>query len=164
MTIPGHAKVRAGRGPTRTSLGALSAAGILALAACSIGQPPSSPTSVGDPRVISIELLDFRLEPAAIDVRLGETVSIIVVNRSDLPHELFIGSAVDQDRHHALHAAALPEMQDRLDDGSQGIYVPAGGTGHLTYRFDRARELVMACHLIGHFEAGMFGVIRVTAG
>jgi uncharacterized cupredoxin-like copper-binding protein len=42
--------------------------------------------------------------------------------------------------------------------------VPARGTAQLTYRFDRTGELVMACHLIGHFEAGMVGMIRITAG
>jgi uncharacterized cupredoxin-like copper-binding protein len=156
--------VRAGRGPARTSFAALSAAGILALVACSAGQPSSPSASAGYPRVIGIELLDFRFEPAAIDVRLGESVRIVAINQSDLPHELFIGSAVDQDRHHAMHATAPPEMQDKLDDGSAGIYVPARGTAQLTYRFDRTGELVMACHLIGHFEAGMVGMIRITAG
>jgi len=164
MTVAGHAPVRAGRDPVRSALRVLSAVGILALVACSAGEPASPAASAGDRRVITIEMLDFRFEPSVIDVRVGDTVRIIAVNRSDLPHELFIGSAVDQDRHHALHAAAAPEVQDKLDDGSQGIYAPARGTSQLTYHFDRAGEVVMACHLVGHFEAGMFGVIRVTAG
>jgi uncharacterized cupredoxin-like copper-binding protein len=118
--------------------------------------------SAGGPRVVPIELLDFRFQPPIIEVRQGETVRILAINISDLPHELFIGSGTDQDRHHALHAAAAPDVQDELEDGSHGIYVPAHGTSQLTYRFDRAGELVMACHLVGHFEAGMKGVISVT--
>lgn len=163
MTVPGHDEVRAGRGPARTALRVLSAAGILILAACLSGQTPTPAASAGDPRVVTIELLDFRLEPGVIDVLLGETVRIIAVNRSDLQHELFIGSSVEQDRHHALHAAALPEMQDKLDDGATGIYVSGRGTAQFTYRFDDEGEVLMGCHLVGHFEAGMVGVIRVTA-
>lgn len=141
----------------------LSAAGILILAACLSGQTPTPAASVSDPRVVTIELLDFRFEPAVVDVRLGETVRIVAVNRSDLPHELFIGSPVEQDQHHALHAAARPDTHSELEDGSTGIHVPARGTAQFTYRFDDEGEVLMGCHLVGHFEAGMVGVIRVTA-
>lgn len=141
-----------------------SAAGILALAGCSTSQPAASLGSATDPRVISIELLDFRFEPAIIDVRLGESIRIIAVNRTDLPHELFIGSSAEQDRHHALHAGAAPAEQAQLDDGVTGIYVPARGTGQFTYRFDQEGEVVIGCHLVGHFEAGMRGVVRVRGG
>lgn len=163
MTVPGGGAARAGRGSARAVLAFLPAAGLVLLAACSTGEQVASPGSATDPRVISIDLLDFRFEPAVVDARLGESVRFIAVNRSDLPHELFIGSSVDQDQHHALHAAARPDMQDELDDGSTGIYVPARGTAQVTYRFDHEEEVVMGCHLVGHFEAGMVGVIRVTA-
>ena len=122
-----------------------------------------SPGPASDSRVVTIELLDFRFEPAVVDVRLGETVRIVAVNRSDLPHELFIGSPVEQDQHHALHAAARPDTHSELEDGSTGIHVPARGTAQFTYRFDDEGEVLMGCHLVGHFEAGMVGVIRVTA-
>lgn len=163
MTVSGNRPVWAGRRPARTLLASLPAAGLLLLVACSTGGLAASLGSAADPRVMSIGLLDFRFEPATIDVRLGETVRIIAVNRSDLPHELFIGTSAEQDQHHALHASAGPEMQDGLDDGSTGIYVPARGTAQFTHRFDHDGEVLMACHLVGHFEAGMFGVIRVTA-
>lgn len=155
--------MRAGRGPARIMLGLLSAAGILLLAACSTGEPAMTPGSATDPRVISVDLLDFTFEPAIVDVRRGESVRFVAVNRSDLPHELFIGSPVEQDQHHALHAAAAPDMHDELDDGLTGIYVPARGTAQFTYQFDHEGEVLMGCHLVGHFEAGMVGVIRVAA-
>ncbi len=154
---------RAGRSSARVVLAFLVVTGLLVLAACSTGGSAASPDSATDPPVISIDLLDFRFEPAVVDVRLGESVRFVAVNRSDLPHEVFIGVSVEQDQHHALHATAPPDMQDELDEGTTGIYVPARGTAQLTYRFDHEGDVVMGCHLIGHFEAGMHGVIRVTA-
>jgi len=139
----------------------LTLVGLLTAVACSPGgaAPTASPA---EPRVIRIELLDFRLEPAVIDVRLGESVRLLALNRSDLPHELFIGSAAEQDAHHRLHAAAAPDEQDQLE-GVNGVYVPARGSAQLTYRFERAGDVMMGCHLLGHFEAGMVGVIHISA-
>jgi uncharacterized cupredoxin-like copper-binding protein len=109
-----------------------------------------------------IELLDFRFEPAVIDVRLGESVRFLALNRSDLHHELFIGSTVEQEEHHQLHASAAPYAQDDLE-GVNGVYVPAWGSAQFTYRFERAGDVMMGCHLVGHFEAGMVGVVHVSA-
>lgn len=111
--------------------------------------------------MITIALVDFRFEPEVVDVQLGESVRVVALNRSDLPHELFIGSSAEQEAHHGLHAAAAPDEQSQLE-GANGIYVPARGSAQFTYRFERAGEILMGCHLVGHFEAGMVGVIHVT--
>ena len=162
MTVSGRRSVRAGPRPARALVGLLPVAVVLLATACSTGKPAASLGSGIDPRVITIDLLDFRFEPAVVEVRLGESIRFIAVNRADLPHELFIGSSAEQDRHHALHAGAAPDKQAVLDDGVTGIYVPARGTGQFTYRFDQEGELVIGCHLVGHFEAGMVGVIKVV--
>ncbi|MDH4335449.1 MAG: plastocyanin/azurin family copper-binding protein [Chloroflexota bacterium] len=163
MSAPRRRVVRVGRRPARTMFVLASAACVLALAACSTAEPIGSFGSEANPRVITVDLLDFRFEPAAINVRVGESIRIIAINRADLPHELFIGSPADQDRHHELHAQAPPDQQDQLDSGVTGIYVAARGTGQFTYRFDAVGEVVIGCHLVGHFEAGMVGVVRVAA-
>ena len=162
MIVQGDGATRAGRSSTRVALAFLLLSGAVVLAACSAGGPAQSLEAATGPRLIRIDLLDFRFEPSVVDVRLGERVRFVAVNRSDLPHELFIGSSVEQDQHHALRAAAPPDTQDQLDEGAAGVYVPARGTAQFTYRFDHPGELVMGCHLAGHFEAGMHAVIRIT--
>lgn len=162
MIASGRRPVRAGPRPARTLVGLLSGAALLLMTACSTGEPAESFDSGTDSRVITIDLLDFRFEPAVIEVRLGESIRIIAVNRTDLPHELFIGSSAEQDHHHALHAGAAPEAQAELDDGVTGIYVPARGTGQLTHVFNETGEILIGCHLVGHFEAGMVGAVHVV--
>lgn len=160
MSLP-HAPAEGAREVALAAFLRLTIAGLLTVAACAPGGAPPT-ASVAQPRVIRIELLDFRFEPPVIDVRLGESVRLLAFNRSDLPHELFIGSAAEQEEHHQLHAAAAPDEQDDLD-GVNGVYVPAWGSAQFTYRFERARDVIMGCHLVGHFEAGMVGVIHVSA-
>jgi len=159
MTTPRLRATRRDRPVARAGSGLL-AAGLLLAAGCSAVTPTASASGAGSVRVVIIELVDFRFVPAAIDVNVAESLRFIVVNRSDLPHELFIGPTEDQERHHALHVAAAPEMQDRLE-GPTGLYLPGHGTGQLAYRVERLGDLVIGCHLIGHFEAGMVGTIRV---
>jgi plastocyanin len=65
--------------------------------------------------------------------------------------------------HHALHASATSGSEGELDVGATGVYVPARGTAQFTYRFEAAGELQMGCHLVGHWEAGMVGLVRVGA-
>lgn len=138
-------------------------AGLLS-AGCVTDQARAVPGAMSGQRTIRIELLDFRFEPAVVDVRLGEEIRLVAVNRTDLPHELFIGSPEAQDAHHDVHAAAAPGSEGTLEDGSTGVFVPARGTVQFTYRFDMAGEVQMGCHLVGHWEAGMIGLVRVAAG
>lgn len=140
----------------------LAVAGLVILG-CSTGDARVSPEWTAGHRTIRIDLLDFRFEPAVVDVQLGEEIRFVAVNRTDLPHELFIGSPTEQDAHHALHVAAAAGSGDALEDGSTGVYVPARGTTQFTYRFDTVGEVLMGCHLVGHWEAGMVGMVRVGA-
>lgn len=134
------------------------------VAGCSTGAPPSEPGATAGPRTIRIDLFDFRFDPAVLDVKQGEAIRFVAVNRTEIPHELFIASPAGQEAHHALHAGLAPGSQGALEDGSTGIYVPARGTGQFTYHFDTPGEIQMGCHLVGHWEAGMVGVVRVRTG
>jgi len=87
----------------------------------------------------------------------------VAVNATDLPHELFIGSPAEQDTHARLHAGAAPGAGGPPEDAARGVYVAARGTAQFTYRFEEAGETLMGCHLVGHWEAGMVGVIRIHA-
>lgn len=134
------------------------------VSACSTDAARSEPGAIAGPRTIRIDLLDFRFDPAVLDVQHGEAIRFVAVNRTELPHELFIASSAGQEAHHVLHAGAAPGSQGALEDGSTGIYVPARGTAQFTYRFDAPGEVQMGCHLVGHWEAGMVGLVRVGTG
>jgi len=49
-----------------------------------------------------------------------------------------------------------------MHDDADGVSLPAGATKTLTYTFQHPGTLSYACHVAGHYEAGMKGTIIVT--
>jgi uncharacterized cupredoxin-like copper-binding protein len=119
---------------------------VAALAACSDG---------GGGREVHVELFEMGFEPARIEVAAGETVTFVVENAGFATHEFFVGDEADQQaREEELASGAMPS-----DPNS--VIVANGGSAELTHTFGRAGELLMGCHIIGHYAAGMVGTIVV---
>jgi uncharacterized cupredoxin-like copper-binding protein len=49
-----------------------------------------------------------------------------------------------------------------MPDDDHGIGLPAGATKIPTHTFRQAGDLIFACHVTGHYPAGMKGTITVT--
>lgn len=111
--------------------------------------------------VVRIVASNFAFEPDHIEVRAGQTVRFVLENPTDLPHELVIGSLPEQEAHNRAHREAATDPSPSLAEGPASVYVPARGIGQLEYRFDQPGELVIGCHIVGHWESGMRGVVIV---
>lgn len=130
------------------------------LGAC--GSPPQAPASSGL-RVIRVVASNFGYQPDRIHITRGEVVRFVLENPTELPHELFIGSEADQAAHARHHREAGGGQGALAVEGPAAVYVPPGGTGQLEHHFDTAGELIIGCHLVGHWEAGMRATITVDA-
>lgn len=140
---------------------ALLVAGIsLLLVACS---PSADRRDIpaGTDRVVELTMEGMRFIPNKLDVKVGETITFVVTNPNDIPHELFIGDEADQMVHHAAHMAAPSAGQATVPHMGYGIYLAAHGTGMVTYHFTTAGEIMLGCHLPGHWEAGMVAKVIV---
>jgi len=133
----------------------------LALAACS---PSADRRDIppGTDRVIELTMQPMRFVPDRLTVKMGQTVTFVVTNPNDIPHELFIGNMADQMAHRAVHAAAPSSGQAAVSHMGYGIYLQAHGTDMVTYHFATAGEILIGCHLPGHWEAGMLATVTVT--
>ena len=131
--------------------------------------PPKASTKptpygrAGDPakvqRTIDIRMSDtMRFAPAALTIRRGETVRLLVANDGKLMHELVLGTAPAL-RKHAQQMRDNPSMAHH--DEINAVHVQPGAKGDLVWTFDRAGEFGYACLVPGHFEAGMVGTIVV---
>lgn len=56
---------------------------------------------------------------------------------------------------------APERMAGHMEDSPNGVVVQPGRTGSLTWRFERGGPIQFACHIPGHYPAGMKGGIRV---
>jgi uncharacterized cupredoxin-like copper-binding protein len=161
----------------------------LVLAACTSGSPPApvaamphehtghgataSPTSaapasapatahrhgaVDTDGVVEITMTDaMRFEPGEITIEAGQSVRIVVHNVGLIPHEAVLGT-LDEQRHHAAEMAA-----GEAHYHSNGVLVEPGATGEFETWFPAGQYLI-ACHLPGHYQAGMVGVLNVVDG
>jgi Cu+-exporting ATPase len=111
-------------------------------------------------RTLVVEASDtMRFIPGDITVQQGETIAFVVTNTGVVPHEFVVGDAHEQE-HHAEDMAAGKAH----DDGSgNAITLAPGETRTLLYTFDEPGELLIGCHVPGHYDAGMRATIAVES-
>ena len=163
----------------------------LAFAACVLAfsvsavASPGSHAEIGHPaaaasatRTVNIEMTDLAFSPKTLELKAGETVRFVLVNKGQLLHEFNLGNAAM----HAAHQKEMLEMQQSgmltptgmshagMDHGSMGmqhddpnsVLVEPGKTAELTWTFTRADNLEFACNVPGHYQAGMVGKVKVS--
>jgi uncharacterized cupredoxin-like copper-binding protein len=144
-----------------TTFRALATVGLgLLLVACS---PSAARRDVpaGTDRVVELSMEGMHYVPDRIEVHAGELVAFVVTNPNDIAHEVYIGTEADQIAHHAMHMAAAASAQAQVPHGGYGIFLAPHETGVVSYRFDTAGEVMIGCHLPGHWEAGMHALVVV---
>ena len=101
------------------------------------------------PRLVEVALTDqLKFIPDLIPVSAGETVTFLLTNQGTVVHEFAVGPSdmVDADQ---IDGKLVVEA-----DEIEGHHVKS-----VTYTFAGAGPFDFACHVPGHFEAGMRGSI-----
>jgi uncharacterized cupredoxin-like copper-binding protein len=112
-------------------------------------------------RVIKVVQLDsFRFKPDNLSISAGDTVRFQIFNQGTLPHEFVIGDKEFQAEHERLMAEMGDEM---LADSPNGVSVDPGARKSLTWTFTKVGTVFFACHVSGHYSAGMVGSVQVAS-
>ena len=139
------------RVPQRTvvnlKLSAAAVCAVVGLASCAPGT-----ASTRDVVVITIEHSAF--DPALLEVEEGSTVRFVIRNDDPIAHEFILG-----DRQVQLVHEKGTEAHHDTRPGE--VSIPAGETRETTYTFDTAEDLIIGCHLPGHYDYGMRGAVEV---
>ncbi|MBM3116350.1 cupredoxin domain-containing protein [Jeongeupia naejangsanensis] len=147
----------------KTTLFAITAA-LVASSAFANGSHSGSHDSFGQPgraadvtRTIQVRTLDtmkFEFQPAVGTIKKGETIRFVVNNPGQLTHEFAIGDTASQQAH-AEMMRKMPGMQHEAD--ATTVSLAPGASKTLIWKFDKAVNggIVLACHIAGHYEAGM---------
>ena len=110
-------------------------------------------------RTVNVDMVDHAFQPAQLTVTAGETVRFVFHNRGRVDHEAILGDKAQQESHER-------EMQEHGMDMEHGESsaspVKPGKTGEVTHTFKAGENLSFACHLPGHWKAGMEAPITVT--
>ncbi|MBF6038058.1 cupredoxin family protein [Pseudomonas sp. P154a] len=133
-------------------------------------------------RSVEVVMGDMSFTPKAIDIKAGETIRFVLVNKGQLLHEFNLGDAAM----HAKHQQEMLQMQQsgmltpngmkEMDHGAMAgmdhgmmkhddpnsVLVEPGKTAELTWTFTKASSLEFACNIPGHYQAGMVGKLTVS--
>jgi uncharacterized cupredoxin-like copper-binding protein len=147
---------------TLVMLGAMRSAEKLP-AAPAVIQPGTSAV----PRPVTVIMRDYLFEPEPLALVPGETVRITAVNAGLEPHELVLGNAAAQGAWSAANAAATPPgpfttpPPASAPAGTAGVrlLVRSGEQASVEWTVPVAEPLFLQCHLAGHQEQGMSGVV-----
>lgn len=122
------------------------------------------PAEPAPPGAMPVRLGEFFFGPQTLSVPAGQRVSFFVTNAGVVDHELVIGDA-----HAQQEAEAAMTSGDHAGHGNAAhhggeipsIYLRPGESGQLVVTFPKAGELLIGCHVPGHWAAGMRGTLQV---
>jgi uncharacterized cupredoxin-like copper-binding protein len=115
--------------------------GLVGLSAC-YQQGPAG--AAEGPKSIEIVMTEMRFSPNRIDVRVGQSVSITLVNQGSERHDL------------AFEAISMPGLR-----GVETLAMPGEST-RLTLTFDQPGTFPFLCTIPGHAASGMTGAVFVS--
>jgi uncharacterized cupredoxin-like copper-binding protein len=111
-------------------------------------------------RVIEVSANDdLSFTPAVIDIAAGEVITFRVTNEAAIAHDFTLGDAETQEEHE-VEMASMAGMA--MADEPNGFGIEPGETKELTWHFTEAGELLIGCHVPGHYGAGMKADISVS--
>ncbi|WP_210713340.1 cupredoxin family protein [Pseudomonas sp. MWU349] len=147
------------------------------------GQPAPAAKAT---RSVEVVMGDMSFNPKALEIKAGETVRFVLINKGQLLHEFNLGNAAM----HAEHQQEMLKMQQSgmltptgmkaMDHGTMGhgsmagmdhgmqhddpnsVLVEPGKQAELTWTFSKSGNLEFACNIPGHYQAGMVGKLTVT--
>jgi uncharacterized cupredoxin-like copper-binding protein len=109
-------------------------------------------------RTIEVKALDtLRYDPQTFTVKAGETVRFVVTNVGQLKHEFIIGDPAEQ----RAHAEMMKKMPGMVHEDPNALSLEPGETKALIWQFGQAGVVEVACHVPGHYEAGMVAQVKV---
>ncbi|KEX94825.1 hypothetical protein HA62_05260 [Pseudomonas putida] len=142
------------------------------------GQPAPAAKAT---RSVEVVMADMTFTPKSIEIKAGETVRIVLVNKGQLLHEFNLGDAAMHARHQqemlqmqqsgmltptgmkAMDHGAMAGMAHAMQhDDPNSVLVAPGKTAELTWTFSKATSLEFACNIPGHYQAGMVGKLTVS--
>ena len=111
-------------------------------------------------RTIEIGMSDaMRFSPDQLEIKQGETIRFVHRNQGQVLHEFVLGTQDELDK----HAAMMVKFPGMEHDEPYMAHVGPGKTGEIIWTFNRAGDFDFACLIVGHYQAGMVGRIRVLA-
>lgn len=128
-------------------------------------------------QTVTLTMTDFQYAPKTVSVKPGTAVELVLINKGAIQHEFMLypppgsmGMEMDMDKYGAentyfkdigpivvVYPGKKPSTSSRLER----VMVDPGQTVTLKFVAKKAGTIEFACHITGHYEAGMKGSLTV---
>jgi uncharacterized cupredoxin-like copper-binding protein len=117
-------------------------------------------STAGGPQEVNVTLSDFKFESSMTNFKVGVPYHFVLKNVGQVPHEIMIMAPMEE-----TPDMDMEEMDSMALAHVEADDLPAGATATMDYTFTQAAgtgELEFACHVPGHYAAGMKLPITVS--
>lgn len=114
-----------------------------------------------EPVTVEVTLTEFGIESSLSTFEPGQTYLFVITNEGALPHEIVITEPLMNDADHS-DDEELSRDGVILEVKEEDLPVGATVTVEVTFPDQAPEEAVeFACHISGHYEAGMHSAITI---
>lgn len=113
-----------------------------------------APSGAAASTEVTVTIHHSRFSPSVISVARGVPVTIVLRNTDPIDHEWIVGTA----EVHARHRTGAEPVHDTRPTE---VSLPALSTRATVVTFEQTGILRFVCHLPGHEQYGMVGLVRV---
>jgi LPXTG-motif cell wall-anchored protein len=96
------------------------------------------------PVEVKVTLSDFKVEMSNTDLPAGTAVTFVITNNGKITHEMVLEKA-----------GVVDEPLEFNGEGQEAEDIEAGTTRTVEWTVPEAGQYQLACHVPGHYEAGM---------
>jgi uncharacterized cupredoxin-like copper-binding protein len=126
------------------------------VAACASGSDSAGNTAGA--RTVHVNMRDNAYSPDHLAIRRGETVRFVFRNMGKVAHDAVLGNEKAQ----SDHEMEMSSGSGMHHGGGDAVTADPGKTAMLTHTFRNGGDLLIGCHELGHYAAGMKLTIDVA--
>ncbi|MCG8314383.1 MAG: cupredoxin family protein [Pseudomonadales bacterium] len=122
-----------------------------------VGKPANSLKPSKTIQVETMDTMRFTFSEE-LNIKNGDVIEFVVTNNGKIPHEFSIGNEKEQNSHRDM----MRKMPNMVHEDGNTVTVKPGEKKTLTWQFTGNDEVVFACNIPGHFEAGMKAMAGIS--
>ena len=103
---------------------------------------------------------DLKFSILSLEVKDGETIKFILINKGEIDHDFTIGTPEMQKAHQIemskmMEAMNSPEGHKMDHNDPNALFLKPGEKKELIWKFKQTSKLEFGCNVPGHYQAGM---------
>jgi uncharacterized cupredoxin-like copper-binding protein len=123
-----------------------------------LGNLQTAAAATAQPEKVNVTLSDFKVATSATRLPAGQPIQLVITNHGSVAHEVVLEKAG------AVDEAVEIEDQESGEEEAEVENIAPGETRTVVWTVAEAGDYQFACHILGHFAAGMVIPVSFVSG